>query len=53
VDITVARIAVWPDLNATGDMQLTGAAWPGPADPQPPPRGGTGRAEHPDLHRLA
>jgi hypothetical protein len=42
VDITVARIAVWPDLNASGDMQVTGAAWPGPADPQPPPRGGTG-----------
>ena len=42
VDIAVARIAVWPDLNASGDMQVTGAAWPGPADPQPPSRGGTG-----------
>jgi hypothetical protein len=42
VDITVARIAVWPDLNASGDMQVTGAAWPGPAGPQSPPRGGTG-----------
>jgi hypothetical protein len=42
VDITVARIAVWPDLNACGDIQVTGAAWPGPADPQSPLRGGTG-----------
>ena len=42
VDIAVARVAVWPDLNASGDMQVTGAAWPGPAAPQQPPRGGTG-----------
>jgi len=42
VDIAVARVAVWPDLNAAGDMQVTGAPWPGPAAPQPPPRGGTG-----------
>jgi len=42
VDIAVARVAVWPDLNAAGDMQVTGAPWPGPAAPQPQPRGGTG-----------
>ena len=33
VDIAVARVAVWPDLNASGDMQVTGAAWPGPGRP--------------------
>jgi hypothetical protein len=42
VDIAVARIAVWPDLNASGDMQVTGAAWPGPAAPQRPPVKGAG-----------
>jgi hypothetical protein len=42
VDIAVARVAVWPDLNASGDMQVTGAPWPGPAASQQPPRGGTG-----------
>jgi hypothetical protein len=42
VDIAVQRVAVWPDLSASGDMEVTGAAWPGPADPQPPPKNGTG-----------
>jgi hypothetical protein len=42
VDIAVARVAVWPDLHASGDMQVTGVDWPGPAAPQQPPRGGTG-----------
>jgi hypothetical protein len=42
VDIAVARVAVWPDLNAAGVMQVTGAAWPGPAAPQRPPAKGTG-----------
>jgi len=41
VDIAVRRIAAWPDLSASGDMKVTGAAWPGPADPQPPPENGT------------
>jgi len=41
VDIAVRRIAAWPDLSASGDMEVTGAAWPGPADPQPPPGNGT------------
>jgi hypothetical protein len=41
VDIAVRRIAAWPDLSASGDMEVTGAAWPGPADPQPPPENGT------------
>jgi hypothetical protein len=41
VDIAVERIAAWPDPSASGEMSVTGAAWPGPADPQPPPRNGT------------
>jgi hypothetical protein len=42
VDIAVRRVAAWPDLGASGDMEVTGAPWPGPADPQPPPKYGTG-----------
>jgi hypothetical protein len=42
VDIAVQRAAIWPDLTASGTMEVTGAAWPGPADPQPPPANGTG-----------
>lgn len=42
VDIAVERVAAWPDLSAAGDLQVTGAAWPGPAGPQPPPGNGTG-----------
>ena len=37
VDITVARIAAWPDLSASGDPRVYGAAWPGPPGPQAPP----------------
>lgn len=42
VDITVRRVTVWPDLRASGEMEIAGAAWPGAADPQPPPKNGTG-----------
>jgi hypothetical protein len=42
VDIAVQRVAAWPDLSAAGTMEVTGAAWPGFADPQPPPKNGTG-----------
>jgi len=42
VDVAVKRIAAWPDLSASGEMTVTGPAWPGPADPQPPPKNGTG-----------
>jgi len=42
VDIAVQRAAVWPDLSASGAMEVAGAAWPGFADPQPPPGNGTG-----------
>jgi hypothetical protein len=42
VDIAVQRIAAWPDLSAAGEPQVYGAAWPGPPDPQAPPRNGTG-----------
>jgi len=42
VDITVERVAVWPDLSAAGPMEVTGAPWPGAAAPQPAPGNGTG-----------
>jgi len=42
VDIAVQRAAVCPDLSASGAMEVAGAAWPGFADPQPPPGNGTG-----------
>ena len=42
VDITVARIAAWPDLSASGDPTVYGAAWPGPPGAQAPPKNGTG-----------
>ena len=42
VDIALERIAAWPDLNASGEMAVTGAAWPGAAEPQQPPKNGTG-----------
>jgi len=42
VDIAVTRVTVWPDLNAAGVMQVTGAAWPGAVAPQRPPGKGTG-----------
>ena len=41
VDIALARTVTWPDLGASGPVAVTGAQWPGPADPQPPPKGGT------------
>lgn len=42
VDIAVERIVFWPDPSASGRRRVAGAAWPGPADPQPPPKNGTG-----------
>lgn len=41
VDIAVARVAAWPDLGASGEVTVTGAPWPGPPDPQQPPKNGT------------
>jgi hypothetical protein len=41
-DVTVERILAWPSLDAAGDPQQTGAAWPGPRGPQRPPANGTG-----------
>jgi hypothetical protein len=29
VDTSFRRIAAWPDLSASGDMEVTGQAWPG------------------------
>jgi hypothetical protein len=42
VDITVHRVVAWPNLSASGDPQVYGAAWPGAAAPQAPPKNGTG-----------
>jgi hypothetical protein len=42
VDITLERVVTWPNLSASGDPQVSGAAWPGPARPQQPPKKGTG-----------
>ncbi len=42
VDITVERMVAWPDLGAAGEMEVTGAPWPGIAAGQPPPGNGTG-----------
>ena len=42
VDISVDRIAAWPDLSAAGDRQVYGAAWPGRPAQQAPPKNGTG-----------
>jgi hypothetical protein len=42
VDITVQRVVTWPDLSASGDPQVYGAAWPGAAAPQAQPKNGTG-----------
>jgi hypothetical protein len=42
VDITVERVVVWPDLSAAGEMEVTGAPWPGAPAPQPAPRNGAG-----------
>jgi hypothetical protein len=42
IDIAVERVVTWPDLSAAGQMEVTGAPWPGPATPQLPPKNGTG-----------
>lgn len=43
VDVTIERVATWPDLSASGQMVLTGAAWPDrPPAPQSAPKNGTG-----------
>jgi hypothetical protein len=42
VDISVTRVAAWPDLTASGEVAVTGAAWPGWPAPQQPPKNGTG-----------
>src|SRR5215469_13700970 len=31
VDTTLERIVTWPNLSASGDPQVSGTAWPGPA----------------------
>jgi hypothetical protein len=42
VDISVHRVAAWPDLCASGPVDVFGAPWPGIAGPQSPPKNGTG-----------
>jgi hypothetical protein len=51
VDITVERVVTWPSLSASGDPQVSGAAWPGPPGPQRPP--GNGTAPRVDTGRAA
>ncbi|WP_261720538.1 hypothetical protein [Streptomyces sp. FZ201] len=41
VDVTVERIAVWPDLTTHGSPDVTGPALPPAPDPQRPPKNGT------------
>lgn len=40
-DVTVERLAVWPDLTARGVPDVTGPALPPAPDPQRPPKNGT------------
>lgn len=40
VDITVERVISWPDLHASGQQQVCGAASPGRPDAQEPPTHG-------------
>ena len=42
IDIDVERMVSWPSLDGHGDPEVTGADWPGPPAPQPPPKNGTG-----------
>ncbi|HEU5448607.1 MAG TPA: hypothetical protein VFW57_06305 [Acidimicrobiia bacterium] len=42
VDMDVVRVVTWPDLGASGEPEVAGAARPEPAPPQNPPKGGTG-----------
>jgi hypothetical protein len=42
VDITVARVVAWPDLHASGEPTVTGAAPPPPPPPQTAPKNGIG-----------
>lgn len=42
VDVTIGRVAVWPDMSASGQSEVTGAGWPGAAAAQSPPKNGTG-----------
>ena len=41
VDIDVARVVTWPDLGASGEPDVAGAARPAPTPPQTEPSGGT------------
>ncbi|MFE0512389.1 hypothetical protein [Streptomyces sp. NPDC058964] len=41
VDISIDRVAVWPDLRTRGAMTVTGAAWPDVPAEQKPPKNGT------------
>ncbi len=42
VDIAVTRLVVWPDLHASGEPVVTGAAPPPPPPPQTAPKNGVG-----------
>ena len=51
VDIDVGRVVSWPDLGASGEPEVAGAAPAAPAPPQAPPKGGT--APRVDVARIA
>ena len=42
IDIPLSRVVSWPDLNATGTPEVSGAPWPEPPTSQEPPAKGTG-----------
>jgi hypothetical protein len=42
VDIAVVRVAAWPDLHASGEPTIAGAASPPPPPPQTAPKNGVG-----------
>ncbi|WP_063758859.1 hypothetical protein [Streptomyces sp. NRRL S-340] len=42
IDIAVQRVVSWPDESGNGERTVSGAAWPGTPDTQPPPAKGTG-----------
>jgi hypothetical protein len=42
VDVTLQRVVAWPDMSASGDPRVYGAARPGSPGPQQPPKNGTG-----------
>ena len=51
ITVRVRRVLVWPDESCSGDPVVHGEPLPGPAEPQSPPKNGTGPRE--DAVKLA